>query len=128
MSKEFNVPIVPYFSLFLQDLTFVTDGNPNFRKANTFLNQKLINIDKYLKITRVIADIECLQIPYDSSANSQATSHVADGFGSDQDIDHNITPVPALQELILLELWKICQLNKTEEDRAWKLSCSIQPR
>ena len=25
---------------------------------------KLINIDKYLKITRIIADIECLQISY----------------------------------------------------------------
>ncbi|RCK62391.1 Bud site selection protein 5 [Candida viswanathii] len=130
MSKEFNVPIVPYFSLFLQDLTFVTDGNPNFRKANTFLNQKLINIDKYLKITRVIADIECLQIPYDASASTTINnSHVADGFGGDdQDFDYNITPVPGLQELILLELWKICQLNKTEEDRAWKLSCAIQPR
>ena len=30
------IPIVPYFSLFLQDLTFINDGNPNYRKANTF--------------------------------------------------------------------------------------------
>ena len=42
--------------------------------------------------------------------------------------NYTINPVAPLQELILLELWKICQLNKTEEDRAWKLSCKIQPR
>ncbi|KAL6450080.1 BUD5 Bud site selection protein 5 [Candida maltosa Xu316] len=107
-----SVPIVPYFSLFLQDLTFVNDGNPKYRKANGFLNQKVINIDKYLKITRIIADIECLQIPY----------------LNDNDGPESIKPVSGLQELILLELWKICQLNKTEEDRAWKLSCEIQPR
>ena len=121
------IPIVPYFSLFLQDLTFINDGNPNYRKANTFLNQKLINIDKYLKITRIIADIECLQISYLDDPNilpNDPNSSIENGDKP----NYTINPVPPLQELILLELWKICQLNKTEEDRAWKLSCKIQPR
>lgn len=133
VSNDYNIPIVPYFSLFLQDLTFVTDGNPNYRTANSFLNQKLINIDKYLKITRIIADIESLQIPYiDPSIKSKDINKRSSLLfmsnnkpGSD---DYHIISLPSLQELILLELWKVCQLNRKEEDRAWKLSCLIQPR
>lgn len=132
LSNEHNLPVVPYFSLFLQDLTFVTEGNPNFRKANTFLNQKLINIDKYLKITRIIADIESLQITHmNSKAAKQRSSTISlkdwmDNINSGK--EYAIAGVSALQELILLELWKISELNRKEEDRAWKLSCLIQPR
>lgn len=130
LSNDYNIPVVPYFSLFLQDLTFVTEGNPNFRKANTFLNQKLINIDKYLKITRIIADIESLQIPYTSpSAEKKRSSNLfSKNNGATSNDEYSIAPVASLQELILLELWKISELNRKEEDRAWKLSCLIQPR
>lgn len=136
LSNDYNIPVVPYFSLFLQDLTFVNDGNPNYRKANTFLNQKLINIDKYLKITRVIADIESLQIPYNKEYDQGNKSGTLYSFANSKKTgsplnemeDYTIASVPALKELILLELWKITQINKREEDRAWKLSCSVQPR
>lgn len=135
VSNDYNIPIVPYFSLFLQDLTFVTDGNPNFRKANTFLNQKIINIDKYLKTARIIADIESLQVPYTSEASKHEYKRSslmiamsgAQGKPENTD-DYRIIAVAPLQELILLELWKVSQLNRQEEDRAWKLSCLIQPR
>ena len=63
LANEYNIPVVPYFSLFIQDLTLVSEGNPNYRKANTFLGQKLVNIDKYMKLTRVLADFESFQIP-----------------------------------------------------------------
>lgn len=129
LSNEYNIPVVPYFSLFLQDLTFVSDGNPNYRKANTFLNQKLINIDKYLKIARVIADIESLQIPYTEPVSKQKRSSLFSmNLSKSTTEDYQIAQIPALQELILLELWKISQQNKRDEDRAWKLSCEIQPR
>ena len=42
--------------------------------------------------------------------------------------EYSIASVPALKELILLELWKVAQVNKKEEDRAWKLSCVVHPR
>lgn len=128
--NEYNIPVVPYFSLFLQDLTFITDGNPNFRKANTFLNQKLINIDKYLKITRIIADIESLQIPYTkpSLAKKRSSTLFSKGTNNISSEEYAIAAVAPLQELVLLELWKISELNRKEEDRAWKLSCQIQPR
>lgn len=116
MTNETSLPKVPYFPLFLQDLTFISEGNPNFRKGNDFLNKKLINIDKYLKITRIVADIESLQIPYPSIISNDSNNNLT------------IQPMPSLQELILLELWKVNQVNKKEEDRSWKLSCMIQPR
>lgn len=130
LSNDYNIPVVPYFSLFLQDLTFVTDGNPNYRKANTFLKQKLINIDKYLKITRIIADIESLQIPYTSPVTGKKRNSAIFSKNSDATINdgYSIASVASLQELVLLELWKISELNRKEEDRAWKLSCQIQPR
>ena len=131
ISNDYNIPIVPYCSLFLQDITFVTDGNPSYRNANTFLNQKLVNIDKYLKTTRIIADIESLQIPYTNTTTPRDTKRSSLSFlntKSNEPEHYNIIPVQSLQELILLELWKVNQLNKTEEDRSWKLSCLIQPR
>lgn len=131
VANDYNIPIVPYFQLFLQDLTFVMDGNPNYRKANTFLNQKLINIDKYLKITRIIADIESLQIPFGTLGTSKEANRnsIFGGNSKPQELeDYNIIASPHLQELLLLEVWKVCQLNRKEDDRAWKLSCLIQPR
>ncbi|CUM68532.1 uncharacterized protein PRCAT00006258001 [Priceomyces carsonii] len=132
VNNDYNIPIVPYFSLFLQDLTFVTEGNPNYRKANTFLNQKLINIDKYLKITRIIADIESLQLPYLSTLPQKENKRSSMLFPSSSKLsdveDYNIISVESMQELILFELWKVCELNKSDEDRAWKLSCAIHPR
>lgn len=136
LNSEEAVPIVPYFSLFLLDLTFVTEGNPDYREANSFLHQKLINIDKYLKITRIISDIERLQILYPSDARSTSSKNHKTDIDENSSLsgksfdapDYNIKPVPSLQEVILLELWKVCQLNKKEADRAWKLSCKIHPR
>lgn len=127
-NSDYNYPVVPYFSLFLQDLTFVTDGNPNYRKANTFLNQKLINIDKHLKLTRVIADIESLQVRYVEEDGSRRRSRFSLNLGKNTTTELKIVSNPALQELVLLEFFKIAQLNKGEEDRAWKLSCELQPR
>lgn len=131
LANDYNIPVVPYFSLFLQDLTFVSEGNASYRKANTFLNQKLINIDKHLKLTRVMADIESLQIPYlrDSTEKGSRRFSISQGKRNSDFMDeYTIASVPALKELILLELLKLSQLNKQEDDRAWKLSCSIQPR
>lgn len=128
VANDYNIPTVPYFPLFLQDITFITDGNTNYRKANDFLNKKLINIDKYLKLTRIIADIESLQVSYTRPGDLKFDNINPDSLHKEDPNDYSIAPVPCLQELTLLELWKICQLNKKEEDRSWKLSCLIQPR
>ncbi|CDK30035.1 unnamed protein product [Kuraishia capsulata CBS 1993] len=134
-----DVPIVPYLSLFLQDLTFIVDGNSNYRNATTFLSQKLINIDKYFKITRIISDLETLQISYSDIygdvARKQSLSRRLSFFSNNrrnstrfEEDNFEIAPVYGLQELVLLEVWKVKQINAKEDDRPWKLSCNIQPR
>ncbi|KAG7803505.1 hypothetical protein KL944_001458 [Ogataea haglerorum] len=147
LEENLDIPSVPYLSLFLQDLTFIVDGNPNYRdNTKSFLNQKLINVDKYTKITKIILDLQTLQIPY------RDTGELGKVYNKDQKIDlirsatirnlrlqlqdesqsfddmFDIAGVPCLQELILLEIWKVKQINMKENDRSWKLSCEIQPR
>ncbi|OWB62039.1 hypothetical protein B5S29_g2952 [[Candida] boidinii] len=151
LEDNLDIPIVPYLSLFLQDLTFVVDGNPNYRvNKNSFLDQKLINFDKYLKITKIISDLQTLQVAYTdvgelgSTYNSKTDAIVRSQtiktlksynqeFSTETNTDtfvdmFDIAGVPSFQELILLEIWKVKQINMKEDDRAWKLSCEVQPR
>ncbi|KAH3661168.1 hypothetical protein OGAPHI_006575 [Ogataea philodendri] len=136
LEEDLDIPIVPYVSLFLQDLTFIVDGNPNYRdNTKSFLNQKLINVDKYTKITKIILDLQTLQIPYKdvgelgkvynkdpkidlirSATIRNLRSRLQD---EDQSFDDmfDIGGVPCLQELILLEIWKVKQINMKEDDR-----------
>ncbi|KAG0676897.1 hypothetical protein C6P42_001067 [Pichia californica] len=142
-----DIPTVPYLSLFLQDLTFVVDGNPNYRSnIKSFLDEKLINIDKYFKITEIISDIQTLQISYkdvgelgsinnDKNTDivrSETLKNLRSQLDSNNDVSFadmfDIMGVPVLQELILLEIWKVKQTNAKDDDRSWKLSCAIQPR
>lgn len=151
LEDNLDIPIVPYLSLFLQDLTFVVDGNPNYRvNKNSFLEQKLINFDKYSKITKIISDLQTLQVAYTdvgelgSTYNSKTDAIVRSQtiktlksynqeFSAETNTDtfvdmFDIAGVPSFQELILLEIWKVKQINMKEDDRAWKLSCEVQPR
>mgnify|MGYP004705725849 FL=1 len=154
--ENIDIPIVPYLSLFLQDLTFIVDGNPNYRNNDkSFLGSKLINVDKYSKITEIISDLQTLQISYKDTGDlgnvynnketdivrSETIKNLRKQF-LDNDEKNNtnindeisfedmfdINGVPILQELILLEVWKVKQTNARDDDRSWKLSCMIQPR
>jgi hypothetical protein len=53
------LPTLPFLGLFLTDLTFTDDGNPDMRN-----NGKLINFDKYAKTARIINDLFHYQVPY----------------------------------------------------------------
>lgn len=149
LQNNLDIPTVPYLSLFLQDLTFVVDGNPDYRtNPKSFLDQKLINIDKYFKITKIIGDIQTLQVPYKDtgelgafynennsdlmrSETLKSLKAQAQWSGND-DLALNdmfdIKGLPLLQELILLEIWKVKQTNDRDDDRSWKLSCELQPK
>lgn len=50
--KRATLPVLPFLGLFLTDLTFTDDGNPDMRN-----NGKLINFDKYAKTARIISDV-----------------------------------------------------------------------
>ncbi|ODV97745.1 hypothetical protein PACTADRAFT_47604 [Pachysolen tannophilus NRRL Y-2460] len=138
--KHKNIRFIPYLNLFLQDLTFVVEGNSNYRPSNTFLSQKLINIDKYFKITKIIGDLQFIQkyyaiteasaVPSSPKKNKKNSNILGARFSRTNFTPDNnyIYPVLPLQEMILLELWKVKQLKLNDDDRAWKLSCLIQPR
>jgi hypothetical protein len=142
-----DIPIVPYLSLFLQDLTFIVDGNPNYREnTKSFLQSKLINIDKYSKITEIVADLQALQVSYKDTGElgklyndkntdivrSETIKNLKKQMNENSEVSFtdmfDINGVPILQELILLEIWKVKQTNAKDDDRSWKLSCAIQPR
>ena len=118
------IPIVPYINLFISDITTTTEGIPKYiPSAQNFLGRKVINFQRYSKIVKIIADLQQLQVPYNNG--SDTASHALIDSTDVGDVDYEVQNVPALQELILLELWKVNILHKNDEDRGWKLSCAI---
>lgn len=57
--KRATLPCLPFLGLYLTDLTFTDDGNPDTR------NGRLINFDKYAKTARIISDLMRYQVPYE---------------------------------------------------------------
>jgi hypothetical protein len=56
--KQTTLPCLPFLGLFLTDLTFTEEGNPNTR------GNDLINFDKFFKSSRIICEVQRFQIPY----------------------------------------------------------------
>ncbi|KAI5962619.1 BUD5 [Candida pseudojiufengensis] len=112
LNSNEKIPIVPYINLFISDITTTTEGIPKYIPSpKNFLNRKVINFQKFSKIIKIIGDLQKLQIPYNSSDVDM--------------LDYKIENLYGLQELILLELWKINILYKNDDDRGWKLSCEL---
>lgn len=124
-----STPLVPYINLFLQDLTFIDEGNRDFRNSNSFLRSKIINIDKFLKISKVVSNMEFLQVGYDSIGAGKKSSkrNSIFSFNSGSSLNDNVSPILALQEFILLEFWRVHQVNMKNDDRYWSLSKRIKP-
>ncbi|KAH6594554.1 hypothetical protein BASA50_006504 [Batrachochytrium salamandrivorans] len=57
--KRAPLPALPFLGLFLTDLTFTDDGNPDKRNEG-----RLINFDKYAKTARIIQDVQRYQLPF----------------------------------------------------------------
>lgn len=53
--KQVRDPIIPYFGLYLKDITFIDDGNPNS------LDNGFMNYDKMKLVASVITQIQQLQ-------------------------------------------------------------------
>jgi hypothetical protein len=120
-------PVVPYINLFLQDLTFIHEGNRDFRNSNSFLRARIINFDKFLRISRVVSNLEHLQVGYDGNSLNSHTkkskrSSIFSLTSSMSSMNEELSPILPLQEFILLDLWRVHQLNLKDNDRNWTLS------
>ncbi|KAG0672204.1 hypothetical protein C6P45_003679 [Maudiozyma exigua] len=134
-----TLPTVPFFNIYLQDLTFIEDGNPNFRNPDSFRPNKLVNLDKYTRITKIINSVELLQIGYDNDLETNG-GYITGNDGLDKrdsffnltdqlTIETNfITPSTDLQKVILCELWRVNRLYKMNSSRGYDLSLKLIPR
>lgn len=60
-----NPPCIPFLGIYLQDLTFIEDGNPDLLKHSAATGKNLINFGKLAKTGEVIREIQQYQsIPY----------------------------------------------------------------
>ncbi|PWN32833.1 ras GEF, partial [Meira miltonrushii] len=60
-------PALPFVGLFLTDLTFCHEGNASTRPSPADPNKRLLNFDKYVKMSRIIGDLQRFQTPYNLS-------------------------------------------------------------
>lgn len=124
-----SVPVVPFFNLFLQDLTFISEGNNTFTNPGSFRPHKLINLDKFYKITKTLNIIAYFQVDYE--VQEERTENLSSFFNLGDQVDgdtKSIKPIPLLQEFILYEIWRVNTLYKETPDRAYQLSLQLSPR
>lgn len=124
------LPVVPFFNLYLQDLTFLNDGNADYKDPDSFRPNKLLNIDKYIRMTKVISQIQFFQVGYDHSELEELSKRDSFFQLTEQlSIDTNIiTHIPLLQQYILLETWRVDVLHQQDRDRSYALSLAIFPK
>ena len=55
---------VPYLGLYLTDLTFIEDGNPNFLEADDGTGESLVNLGKCAMLGKVLGEVLTFQTAY----------------------------------------------------------------
>jgi hypothetical protein len=79
-----NPPCIPFLGIYLQDLTFIEDGNPNFLKTS----KDLINFAKRAKTGEVIREIQQYQtMGYQFRPVDELQTFITDNLHSSRDED-----------------------------------------
>ncbi|SCU99479.1 LAME_0G03334g1_1 [Lachancea meyersii CBS 8951] len=132
LSAKCHVPLVPFFALFLQDLTSIQEGLHDFRDPSSFRPNRLINVEKFTKVTKTLSLLQFFQVSYDTNDRPNILGSGRESFfnlNSNSDIDTTrIKPVALLQKFILYELWRVNLLYSDDSDRGYKLSLTLAPR
>ncbi|KAI9032844.1 ras guanine nucleotide exchange factor domain-containing protein [Phycomyces nitens] len=84
MIHSINPPCIPFLGIYLQDLTFIEDGNPDFLKTSN----TLINFAKRQKTADVIREIKQFQSPpYPLQALPRLQAFIRQNLNTDWDVD-----------------------------------------
>lgn len=84
MIHSVNPPCIPFLGIYLQDLTFIEDGNPDYIKKQT----KLINFAKRQKAAEVIREINQFQSPpYTFHSITELQTFIQSHLESSRDVD-----------------------------------------
>ncbi|KAL6942793.1 hypothetical protein ACO0RG_001756 [Hanseniaspora osmophila] len=121
-----NSLIVPFFNLFLQDLTMINEGNNNYRNPESFRPNKIINIDKYFKVTKIVQKVQELQVFIIDNLDFEEYTDTRDSLyliGKE-----TIKSLPVLQEFVLYELWRVNLIYTNEPDRGYDMSLKMLPK
>ncbi|OAD74721.1 hypothetical protein PHYBLDRAFT_158496 [Phycomyces blakesleeanus NRRL 1555(-)] len=62
--KNATSPCLPFLGIYLSDILFLDEGNPGYRVSHIKPHQQFVNFDKYIKLSRVLAEIKLFQVPY----------------------------------------------------------------
>ncbi|PIA19481.1 ras GEF [Coemansia reversa NRRL 1564] len=99
-----NPPAIPFVGVYLQDLTFIEDGNDDMISSSP----GLINFAKRQRTAGTIRDLQQFQnVPY------------------------NLTPVAEIQDWLLKRLEELCPNGQSSDrlvEEFWKMSTTLEPK
>ncbi|SCU95958.1 LAFA_0G03422g1_1 [Lachancea sp. 'fantastica'] len=132
MYTKCHLPSVPFFALFLRDMAIVQEGLNDFRDPSSFRPNRLVNMDKFNRLTKTVSLLQFFQVPYDTNDRPNLLGSGRDSFfnlSGNSDIDTTgIKPVLLLQKFMLYELWRVNGLYTDDRDRGYNLSLSLSPK
>ncbi|KAK7205819.1 ras guanine nucleotide exchange factor domain-containing protein [Myxozyma melibiosi] len=100
------VPCLPYLGVYLTDLTFADEGNSDYRifHPDTEDASPVINFDKHVRSTKIIADLQRFQVPY------------------------RFQEVPEIQEWLDVEIARVHEMYQKDQHMLYRRSCLVEPR
>ncbi|CCL99267.1 uncharacterized protein FIBRA_01282 [Fibroporia radiculosa] len=78
--RNTSPPAVPFLGLYLTDVTFCREGNPSHRASPKSPDKRLLNFNKYHKLTRIVQDMQRFQVPYNLKQIPEVQEYLKDAF------------------------------------------------
>ncbi|KAK9249319.1 ras guanine nucleotide exchange factor domain-containing protein [Lipomyces tetrasporus] len=104
--RNTSTPCIPYLGVYLTDLTFADEGNSDFRTFHPDMEDSspIINFDKHVRTTKIIADLQRFQVPY------------------------RFQEVPELQAWLDVEIKRVHDMYLEDQHVLYRRSCMIEPK
>ncbi|KAK9238170.1 ras guanine nucleotide exchange factor domain-containing protein [Lipomyces kononenkoae] len=104
--RNTNPPCIPYLGVYLTDLTFADEGNSDFRTFHADMEESspIINFDKHVRTTKIIADLQRFQVPY------------------------RFQEVPELQAWLDVEVDRVHEMYLQDQHVLYRRSCAVEPK